>query len=209
MGASGGLLPAGSGKADAVWSSTRQTATTSHNFILESRPAAAPARAGERTGEGALGRDAQGAASPRVPVPPSKRVTALLRDSCSPAVPWASGALLPSPQLTPRSRQRPRRGELSAANLQLPSLLLSDPRGQIFQRGRCPGRYQHDDATVPGPHDETSTGAPTSPFPGRRGGSRHPASSARVRDLPIFRHLPEVPGTSLRSKHAVSFSFYK
>lgn len=41
-GASGGLLPAGSGKADAVWSSTRQTATTSHNFILKSRPAAAP-----------------------------------------------------------------------------------------------------------------------------------------------------------------------
>lgn len=48
-GASGGLLPAGSGKADAVWSSARQTATTSHNFILESRPAAAPAPAGERT----------------------------------------------------------------------------------------------------------------------------------------------------------------
>lgn len=44
-GASGGFLPAGSGKADAVWSSTRQTATTSHNFILESRPAAAPGRA--------------------------------------------------------------------------------------------------------------------------------------------------------------------
>lgn len=46
VGASGSLLPAGSGKADAVWSNTRQTATTSHNFILESRPAAAPARAG-------------------------------------------------------------------------------------------------------------------------------------------------------------------
>ena len=50
-GASGGLLPAGSGKADAVWSSTRQTATTSHNFILESRPAAAPGRAGGRARE--------------------------------------------------------------------------------------------------------------------------------------------------------------
>lgn len=45
-GASRSLLPAGSGKADAVWSNTRQTATTSHNFILESRPAAAPAQAG-------------------------------------------------------------------------------------------------------------------------------------------------------------------
>lgn len=109
-GASGGLLPAGNGKADAVWSSTRQTATTSHNFILESRPAAAPARAGERTGGGALGREAQGAASPRVPGPRSKLVTALLRDGCSPALPWASRALLPSPQLTPRSRGRPRRG---------------------------------------------------------------------------------------------------
>lgn len=60
-GASGGLLPAGSGKADAVWSSTRQTATTSHNFILESRPAAAPARAsgwGRDTGGRTLGLDA-------------------------------------------------------------------------------------------------------------------------------------------------------
>lgn len=53
-GASGGLLPAGSGKADAVWNSTRQTATTSHNFILESRPAAAPAPASERTIEHTL-----------------------------------------------------------------------------------------------------------------------------------------------------------
>lgn len=55
-GTSGGLLPAGSGKADAVWSSTRQTATTSHNFILESRPAAAPVRAGQRETEERTGK---------------------------------------------------------------------------------------------------------------------------------------------------------
>ena len=82
-GASGGLLPAGSGKADAVWSSTRQTATTSHNFILESRPAAAPVQAGgrgRRTGESTLGLDVGARADPRGSppdlAPPSFRTAA-------------------------------------------------------------------------------------------------------------------------------------
>lgn len=86
-GASGGLLPAGSGKADAVWNSTRQTATTSHNFILESLPAAAPAPAGERMGERTLGLVAAlGMASLRVlapgpnSAPPSTQAAAAQRN---------------------------------------------------------------------------------------------------------------------------------
>lgn len=98
-GASGGLLPAGSGKEDAVWSSTRQTATTSHNFILESRPAAAPARAGGgetprahvRPGRLLWARQPRGSrCPPSDSSPPSSRTAAALRFPGHPA-------LLPSP----------------------------------------------------------------------------------------------------------------
>lgn len=208
-GASGGLLPAGNGKADAVWSSTRQTATTSHNFILESRPAAAPARAGERTGGGALGGEAQGAASPRVPGPRSKLVTALLRDGCSPALPWASRALLPSPQLTPRPGGVPGAARSQPPTYYRPSLLPADPRGQSFLPGRCPGRYQHDGTTISGQHDETRTDVPTAPFPQGTRGQPSPCVLRPVRGPPTFPQLPEVPGTNLRAKQAVSVSFYE
>lgn len=103
-GASGSLLPAGSGKADAVWSNTRQTATTSHNFILESRPAAAPARAGgvgERTTPCKLGSDAQDPGAARRPALNS---TLLFPHSCRPALtraPMVSRSDSRTPQAQP------------------------------------------------------------------------------------------------------------
>jgi len=40
----GGVLPAGRGELETVLSSTTQTATTSHNFILDLLPTRAPGR---------------------------------------------------------------------------------------------------------------------------------------------------------------------
>lgn len=40
----GGVLPVGRGKVETVLSSTTQTATTSHNFILDLLPTQAPGR---------------------------------------------------------------------------------------------------------------------------------------------------------------------
>lgn len=139
-GASGGLLPAGSGKADAVWSSTRQTATTSHNFILESRPAAAPARAGGRAGGGEENRRIQvrlgrpGAAFPRVvsphSSPPSSGPVAGPGLPGRPPPSFQDFRWLPLPG-EPRVQQAPR------PDRSLPPL---PPRDQFLEHGRCPRR---------------------------------------------------------------------
>lgn len=129
-GASGGLLPAGSGKADAVWNSTRQTATTSHNFILESRPAAAPAPASERTREHTLehkpwARHPRGSWSPLQtrhrppprPVQPSGSLGITVLPSKSP--------VHCPPQCAPG-------GGLSVSSYNCPSRSPPDPRGRII-----------------------------------------------------------------------------
>jgi hypothetical protein len=99
-GASGSLLPAGSGKADAVWSSTRQTATTSHNFILESRPAAAPVRAG-----GGENRRIQIRLGRQGPRPPRGFQCPLQTSHCPPPAPLqACGSLSTPPSFPGPSR---------------------------------------------------------------------------------------------------------
>lgn len=129
-GASGGLLPAGSGKADAVWNSTRQTATTSHNFILESRPAAAPAPASERTREHTLehkpwARHPRGSWSP---------LQARHRPPPRPVQPSGSLgiAVLPSESPIHCPPQCAPGGALSVSSYNGLSRSPPDPRGRIF-----------------------------------------------------------------------------
>lgn len=164
-GASGGLLPAGSGKADAVWSSTRQTATTSHNFILESRPAAAPVLAGgrgRRTGESTLGLDAGARAGPRGSppdlAPPSFRTAAAGRFPGTPTL-----LSFPAPCLSP----------LRGAPLRLPTdncffLPPSDPRisGQGCFPLPVPIRRQQYWRAIPSPFcGATGQPSPCAPAP--------------------------------------------
>lgn len=62
----GGVLPVGRGKVETVLSSTTQTATTSHNFILDLLPTRAPDRK-ERQGELLAAMFLQSCSSPASP----------------------------------------------------------------------------------------------------------------------------------------------
>lgn len=190
-GASGGLLPAGSGKADAVWNSTRQTATTSHNFILESRPAAAPAPASERTREHTLehkpwARHPRGSWSP---------LRARHRPAPRPVQPSGSLgiAVLPSKSPVHCPPQCAPGGALSASSYNGPSRSPPDPRGRIFFFFLIKAVVPVGPTRTPGlPTSPQSSLAKPTPSPWGRPGSPHAVSSTPAGDL------PSSPGSSQR-----------
>lgn len=194
-GASGGLLPAGSGKADAVWSSTRQTATTSHNFILESRPAAAPVQAGgrgRRTGESTLGLDAGARAGPRGSppdlAPPFFRTAA---PGASPGTPTLLS--FPAPCLSP----------LRGAPLRLPTdnclfLPPSDPR--ISGQGCFPIRRQQYWRATPSPFwGATGQPSPCAPAPSSSSHRTPPPPTPPRRTSPEPKQETSPPGVLILS----------
>ena len=160
-GASGGLLPAGSGKADAVWSSTRQTATTSHNFILESRPAAAPVWAdgqGRRTGESTF---RPGCWGPRgSPGLPSRLGTALLPDRCGRALPRAPPPFFPS-----QSPACPSSGVRLSGFQQTTAFFFRHRIPRFRGRAVSPCQYQYDDSRTGAQPHLHSGGRPGNPHP--------------------------------------------
>lgn len=203
-GASGGLLPAGSGKADAVWNSTRQTATTSHNFILESRPAAAPAPAGERTGERTLGPGAApGAASPRDLAPPPSPSPPSSQAAAAPRIPRH-----PRPLASPLLAARPRAPQARlflGAQPQSPFSSATRRQGwEVSKQRRCPA----DDAltavetTTPefrtSPHYLRAKPPSSAPLPEWRPGRCVPRPGQRP-PLPVQQPL-QAPGSRLSAR---------